>query len=211
MSEFKCISLLSKSFFFLTVVQLCGKCFSCSFLQTVCHSVLEEHSCSSTIILFEKKPPFFLLVVLFYQLTRKRFTSVRCLVLNLFTLPLQQGPDYRLYKSEPELTTVTEVDENNGEDRSEHQSEHSGNKGTRGQNHHRNLMTSAQFLGKLFIPWSHHLCCLTFSSFSFFNTCQGRPTQLGLSRPGPNLQCPSRHPLHRTLPCGKARSLTSGR
>uniref|UniRef100_A0AAZ3RU39 Pleckstrin homology domain containing A5 n=1 Tax=Oncorhynchus tshawytscha TaxID=74940 RepID=A0AAZ3RU39_ONCTS len=30
-----------------------------------------------------------------------------------------EGPDYRLYKSEPELTTVTEVDETNGEDRSE--------------------------------------------------------------------------------------------
>ncbi|XP_044048724.1 pleckstrin homology domain-containing family A member 5-like isoform X28 [Siniperca chuatsi] len=42
-----------------------------------------------------------------------------------------EGPDYRLYKSEPELTTVTEVDESNGEDRSEHPSdrEHSGNKG----------------------------------------------------------------------------------
>ncbi|XP_034734620.1 pleckstrin homology domain-containing family A member 5-like isoform X17 [Etheostoma cragini] len=42
-----------------------------------------------------------------------------------------QGPDYRLYKSEPELTTVAEVDESNGEDRSEHPSdrEHSGNKG----------------------------------------------------------------------------------
>ncbi|XP_037834051.1 pleckstrin homology domain-containing family A member 5 isoform X3 [Kryptolebias marmoratus] len=41
------------------------------------------------------------------------------------------GPDYRLYKSEPELTTVAEVDENNGEDRSEHPSdrEHAGNKG----------------------------------------------------------------------------------
>ncbi|XP_024911676.1 pleckstrin homology domain-containing family A member 5 isoform X5 [Cynoglossus semilaevis] len=41
------------------------------------------------------------------------------------------GPDYRLYKSEPELTTVTEVDENNGEDRSEHPSdrEHLGSKG----------------------------------------------------------------------------------
>ncbi|XP_055011644.1 pleckstrin homology domain-containing family A member 5 isoform X2 [Boleophthalmus pectinirostris] len=41
------------------------------------------------------------------------------------------GTDYRLYKSEPELTTVTEVDESNGEDRSEHPSErdHSGNKG----------------------------------------------------------------------------------
>lgn len=41
----------------------------------------------------------------------------------------EQGPDYRLYKSEPELTTVTEVDESNGEDRSEYPSEHSGNKG----------------------------------------------------------------------------------
>ncbi|XP_068578515.1 pleckstrin homology domain-containing family A member 5-like isoform X1 [Cebidichthys violaceus] len=41
------------------------------------------------------------------------------------------GPDYRLYKSEPELTTVAEVDESNGEDRSEHASdrEHSGTKG----------------------------------------------------------------------------------
>ncbi|XP_073694562.1 pleckstrin homology domain-containing family A member 5 [Garra rufa] len=29
------------------------------------------------------------------------------------------GPDYRLYKSEPELTTVAEVDESNGEDKSE--------------------------------------------------------------------------------------------
>uniref|UniRef100_A0A8C2XTG2 Pleckstrin homology domain containing A5 n=1 Tax=Cyclopterus lumpus TaxID=8103 RepID=A0A8C2XTG2_CYCLU len=42
-----------------------------------------------------------------------------------------EGPDYRLYKSEPELTTVAEVDESNGEDRSEHPSdrEHSGSKG----------------------------------------------------------------------------------
>uniref|UniRef100_A0A668A6U7 Pleckstrin homology domain containing A5 n=1 Tax=Myripristis murdjan TaxID=586833 RepID=A0A668A6U7_9TELE len=41
------------------------------------------------------------------------------------------GPDYRLYKSEPELTTVAEVDEGNGEDRSEYTSERdpSGNKG----------------------------------------------------------------------------------
>ncbi|XP_013886929.1 pleckstrin homology domain-containing family A member 5 isoform X2 [Austrofundulus limnaeus] len=41
------------------------------------------------------------------------------------------GPDYRLYKSEPELTTVAEVDENNGEDRSEHPAdrEHAGSKG----------------------------------------------------------------------------------
>ncbi|XP_053318891.1 pleckstrin homology domain-containing family A member 5 isoform X2 [Spea bombifrons] len=29
------------------------------------------------------------------------------------------GPDYRLYKSEPELTTVAEVDESNGEDRAD--------------------------------------------------------------------------------------------
>lgn len=50
-------------------------------------------------------------------------------VLNLFLI--WQGPDYRLYKSEPELTTVAEVDENNGEDRSEHPSdrEYAGNKG----------------------------------------------------------------------------------
>lgn len=48
---------------------------------------------------------------------------------ELFTVSLQQGPDYRLYKSEPELTTVTEVDENNGEDRSEHPPETPGNKG----------------------------------------------------------------------------------
>ncbi|XP_045144388.1 pleckstrin homology domain-containing family A member 5 isoform X7 [Echinops telfairi] len=30
-----------------------------------------------------------------------------------------EGPDYRLYKSEPELTTVAEVDESNGEEKSE--------------------------------------------------------------------------------------------
>uniref|UniRef100_A0AAR2LIK4 Pleckstrin homology domain containing A5 n=1 Tax=Pygocentrus nattereri TaxID=42514 RepID=A0AAR2LIK4_PYGNA len=41
------------------------------------------------------------------------------------------GPDYRLYKSEPELTTVAEVDENNGEDKSEQaaEKEPSGTKG----------------------------------------------------------------------------------
>uniref|UniRef100_A0A8I5ZYP4 Pleckstrin homology domain containing A5 n=2 Tax=Rattus norvegicus TaxID=10116 RepID=A0A8I5ZYP4_RAT len=33
------------------------------------------------------------------------------------------GPDYRLYKSEPELTTVAEVDESNGEEKSEPASE----------------------------------------------------------------------------------------
>nr|XP_033490386.1 pleckstrin homology domain-containing family A member 5 isoform X17 [Epinephelus lanceolatus] len=48
-----------------------------------------------------------------------------------FSKHKNEGPDYRLYKSEPELTTVAEVDESNGEDRSEHPSdrEHSGNKG----------------------------------------------------------------------------------
>uniref|UniRef100_A0A3P9M8C4 Pleckstrin homology domain containing A5 n=1 Tax=Oryzias latipes TaxID=8090 RepID=A0A3P9M8C4_ORYLA len=40
------------------------------------------------------------------------------------------GPDYRLYKSEPELTTVTEVDENKDEDRSESTDrEHAAGKG----------------------------------------------------------------------------------
>lgn len=48
---------------------------------------------------------------------------------SLYFISLQQGPDYRLYKSEPELTTVTEVDENNGEERAEHPPETSGNKG----------------------------------------------------------------------------------
>ncbi|KAG7521840.1 pleckstrin-likey domain-containing family A member 5-like isoform X1 [Solea senegalensis] len=50
---------------------------------------------------------------------------------NNFSKHKNESPDYRLYKSEPELTTVAEVDENNGEDRSEHPSdrEHSGNKG----------------------------------------------------------------------------------
>ncbi|XP_010150970.1 PREDICTED: pleckstrin homology domain-containing family A member 5 [Eurypyga helias] len=34
-----------------------------------------------------------------------------------------EGPDYRLYKSEPELTTVAEVDESNGEEKMEQTSE----------------------------------------------------------------------------------------
>ncbi|KFP79621.1 Pleckstrin homology domain-containing family A member 5, partial [Acanthisitta chloris] len=34
-----------------------------------------------------------------------------------------EGPDYRLYKSEPELTTVAEVDESNGEDKTDQISE----------------------------------------------------------------------------------------
>ncbi|XP_072242203.1 pleckstrin homology domain-containing family A member 5-like isoform X6 [Leuresthes tenuis] len=48
-----------------------------------------------------------------------------------FSKHKNEGPDYRLYKSEPELTTVTEVDESNGEDRSENPSdrEHAANKG----------------------------------------------------------------------------------
>ncbi|XP_051807568.1 pleckstrin homology domain-containing family A member 5-like isoform X11 [Acanthochromis polyacanthus] len=48
-----------------------------------------------------------------------------------FSKHKNEGPDYRLYKSEPELTTVAEVDESNGEDRSEHpcDREHAGQKG----------------------------------------------------------------------------------
>ncbi|KAM4677083.1 pleckstrin homology domain-containing family A member 5 isoform 7-T7 [Discoglossus pictus] len=34
------------------------------------------------------------------------------------------GPDYRLYKSEPELTTVAEVDESNGDDKADHSLDH---------------------------------------------------------------------------------------
>uniref|UniRef100_A0A3P8RRQ4 Pleckstrin homology domain containing A5 n=1 Tax=Amphiprion percula TaxID=161767 RepID=A0A3P8RRQ4_AMPPE len=48
-----------------------------------------------------------------------------------FSKHKNEGPDYRLYKSEPELTTVAEVDESNGEDRSENpcDREHAGQKG----------------------------------------------------------------------------------
>ncbi|XP_061773688.1 pleckstrin homology domain-containing family A member 5-like isoform X5 [Nerophis ophidion] len=45
-----------------------------------------------------------------------------------FSKQKTEGPDYRLYKSEPELTTVAEVDESNGEDRSEHPADHPANK-----------------------------------------------------------------------------------
>ncbi|XP_046729337.1 pleckstrin homology domain-containing family A member 5 isoform X11 [Silurus meridionalis] len=38
-------------------------------------------------------------------------------------LQKKEGPDYRLYKSEPELTTVAEVDESNGEEKSEQTAE----------------------------------------------------------------------------------------
>ncbi|XP_060759830.1 pleckstrin homology domain-containing family A member 5 isoform X2 [Neoarius graeffei] len=38
-------------------------------------------------------------------------------------LQKKEGPDYRLYKSEPELTTVAEVDESNGEEKSEQSAE----------------------------------------------------------------------------------------
>ncbi|XP_053097763.1 pleckstrin homology domain-containing family A member 5 isoform X15 [Pangasianodon hypophthalmus] len=38
-------------------------------------------------------------------------------------LQKKEGPDYRLYKSEPELTTVAEVDESNGEDKSDQAAE----------------------------------------------------------------------------------------
>ncbi|XP_058629571.1 pleckstrin homology domain-containing family A member 5 isoform X19 [Onychostoma macrolepis] len=41
----------------------------------------------------------------------------------LSSLHKSEGPDYRLYKSEPELTTVAEVDESNGEDKSEQTAE----------------------------------------------------------------------------------------
>lgn len=43
-------------------------------------------------------------------------------VVAITCLPFK-GPDYRLYKSEPELTTVAEVDESNGEEKSEPVSE----------------------------------------------------------------------------------------
>ncbi|XP_067283107.1 pleckstrin homology domain-containing family A member 5 isoform X23 [Pseudorasbora parva] len=42
------------------------------------------------------------------------------------------GPDYRLYKSEPELTTVAEVDESNGEDKSEQTAEKEPSGGNKG-------------------------------------------------------------------------------
>uniref|UniRef100_A0A665UJ36 Pleckstrin homology domain containing A5 n=1 Tax=Echeneis naucrates TaxID=173247 RepID=A0A665UJ36_ECHNA len=64
------------------------------------------------------------------QTLHHQITAVLHLCSLSFVVHLQ-GPDYRLYKSEPELTTVAEVDESNGEDRSEHLSdrEHTGNKG----------------------------------------------------------------------------------
>ncbi|XP_065423911.1 pleckstrin homology domain-containing family A member 5 isoform X10 [Chrysemys picta bellii] len=40
----------------------------------------------------------------------KAFSAIKC---------KNEGPDYRLYKSEPELTTVAEVDESNGEEKTE--------------------------------------------------------------------------------------------
>ncbi|XP_034638002.1 pleckstrin homology domain-containing family A member 5 isoform X8 [Trachemys scripta elegans] len=40
----------------------------------------------------------------------KSFSAIKC---------KNEGPDYRLYKSEPELTTVAEVDESNGEEKTE--------------------------------------------------------------------------------------------
>uniref|UniRef100_A0A674I5D2 Pleckstrin homology domain containing A5 n=1 Tax=Terrapene triunguis TaxID=2587831 RepID=A0A674I5D2_9SAUR len=44
----------------------------------------------------------------------KSFSAIKC---------KNEGPDYRLYKSEPELTTVAEVDESNGEEKTEPVSE----------------------------------------------------------------------------------------
>ena len=49
-------------------------------------------------------------------------TVVFVVVVVITCLPFK-GPDYRLYKSEPELTTVAEVDESNGEEKSEPVSE----------------------------------------------------------------------------------------
>lgn len=46
-----------------------------------------------------------------------------CVCLFVITYLPFKGPDYRLYKSEPELTTVAEVDESNGEEKSESVSE----------------------------------------------------------------------------------------
>ncbi|XP_068168207.1 pleckstrin homology domain-containing family A member 5-like isoform X2 [Antennarius striatus] len=62
-----------------------------------------------------------------HKAQRNAVDGVNCY--DSFSKHRNEGPDYRLYKSEPELTTVTEVDESNGEDRSEHPAEHSGNKG----------------------------------------------------------------------------------
>ena len=50
---------------------------------------------------------------------KKTFTFFFFLITHLSF----KGPDYRLYKSEPELTTVAEVDESNGEEKSEPASE----------------------------------------------------------------------------------------
>ncbi|KAM6145610.1 pleckstrin homology domain-containing family A member 5 isoform 3-T3 [Phoenicopterus ruber ruber] len=44
----------------------------------------------------------------------RTFSAIKC---------KNEGPDYRLYKSEPELTTVAEVDESNGEEKTEQISE----------------------------------------------------------------------------------------
>ncbi|XP_067283106.1 pleckstrin homology domain-containing family A member 5 isoform X22 [Pseudorasbora parva] len=50
----------------------------------------------------------------------------------LSNLHKSEGPDYRLYKSEPELTTVAEVDESNGEDKSEQTAEKEPSGGNKG-------------------------------------------------------------------------------
>ncbi|XP_062850693.1 pleckstrin homology domain-containing family A member 5 isoform X2 [Trichomycterus rosablanca] len=55
-----------------------------------------------------------------YKNKPKRSTDTNS---SLSSLQKSEGPDYRLYKSEPELTTVTEVDESNGEDKSEQATE----------------------------------------------------------------------------------------
>ncbi|XP_053108326.1 pleckstrin homology domain-containing family A member 5 isoform X18 [Hemicordylus capensis] len=55
---------------------------------------------------------------------RNSTTEAGILSSNAFSSKYKnEGPDYRLYKSEPELTTVAEVDESNGEDKAEPVSE----------------------------------------------------------------------------------------
>lgn len=67
--------------------------------------------------------------------------------------PSQQAPDYRLYKSEPELTTVKEeVDEANGEDKDKTETsadskDTTASKGTPGLSHIKLMLLHIQYLG----------------------------------------------------------------
>ncbi|XP_037397582.1 pleckstrin homology domain-containing family A member 5 isoform X10 [Pygocentrus nattereri] len=87
------------------------------------------------------------------------------------------GPDYRLYKSEPELTTVAEVDENNGEDKSEQaaEKEPSGTKGTQ-TSHHRT--SAAETVGA--VRFSHTRLSLS----------AGMPYPVGVVSPRTKSQMP---------------------